>query len=152
MEEYQLGDWSSGEKHQAQMTLNVRPLRPTEHPILIERISSPEGRFLSALTEGQISTTDVAVTSAMSAANVSIDAMDATPDEITLTDDADSADYDYDYLNGTDIADIGETRNGTTKMSRVVTSGVSDEVTNCRDFLSVLYSYNEIPCSLKSQI
>ena len=121
MEEYQLGDWSSGKKHQAEMTLNVRPQTSTEHPILIERIFSAEGRILSAQAEAQITTTDVAVT--VSAANVPTDTDASIVDEIPTTDDA-----DYDFPNVTDIVGAW---NGTTAMSRAVSSVVKDEVRKC---------------------
>ena len=37
MEEYKFGDWRSGEKQRAEVSLNVRQAAPTEYPIIIER-------------------------------------------------------------------------------------------------------------------
>ena len=136
MEEYQIGDWSSGKKHKAEMTLNVRPPTSTEHPIMIERIFSPEGRILSSQTEAQLTTTDVAVTvtsvpsvTTMAATNVPPDSDASTLEEMTTTEDA-----DYDLPNMTDIVETG---NGTATMSRAVSSVVRDEVRECK---AVLFS------------
>ena len=102
MEEYQLGDWSSGEKHKAEMTLNVRPLTPTEHPIMIERMFSPEGMVLSPQTaEVQMTTMDAVVTDSgvttMSAANVFF-----TLDE-TMTEEAANANDEPNKINTSDM-------------------------------------------------
>ena len=105
MEEYQLGDWSSGEKHKAEMTLNVRPLTPTEHPIMIQRLFSPEGLILSPQTaEVQMTTMDVVVTDSgvtsvttMSAANVFF-----TLDE-TTTEEAANANDEPNVINTSDM-------------------------------------------------
>ena len=37
MEEYKFGDWTSGEKETAEVSLNVRQTAPTEYPIIVER-------------------------------------------------------------------------------------------------------------------
>ena len=37
MEEYKFGDWSSGEKVTAEVSLSVRQRAPTEYPIIVER-------------------------------------------------------------------------------------------------------------------
>ena len=41
MEEYKFGDWSSGRKQRAEISLNVRKAIPTEHPIIVERVYTP---------------------------------------------------------------------------------------------------------------
>ena len=41
MEEYKFGDWSSGRKQRAEISLNVRKATPTEHPIIVERVYTP---------------------------------------------------------------------------------------------------------------
>ena len=119
------------------MTLNVRPPTSTEHPIMIDRILSPEGRIQSTQTEAQITTTDGVVTvtsvssvTTMSAVNIPTGS-DTTMDEMTTTD------ADYDLPNMTDIVETG---NGTTTMSRTVSSVVRDEVMHCEAdlFCSVL--------------
>ena len=125
MEEYQLGDWSSGKKHQAEMTLNVRPQPSTEHPIFIDRIFSPEGRKLSLLTEAQITTleADVVVTTA------------------TVPTDTDASTPGY-----SNVTDMTESWNGTTgsvkEIFRAVSSVARDEVTLCKDILFSLTLQN----------
>ena len=106
---------------------------------MIERIFSPEGRILSAQTEAQPTTTDVAVTvpsvtsvTTMAAANVPPDSDASTLEEMTTTEDA-----DYDLPNMTNIVETG---NGTATMSRAVSSVVRDEVRECK---AVLFSLSE---------
>ena len=143
MEEYQIGDWSSGKKHNAELTLNVRPLTPSEHPIFLERIFSAEGKILSAQTEAQITTTDVAVTVTPTMPTVPTDADASTLDEISTTDEADN-----EFHN---VTDIEGTWNGTTTKSRAVSSVVKDEVTKCIKVYSVLSDCEKF-CSLKPLI
>ena len=139
MEEYQLGDWSSGKKHKAEMTLNVRPLTPTEHPIMIERMFSPEGMVFSPQTaEVQMTTMDVVVTDSgvtsvttRSAANV--DTVFYPLDETTTTEEPANAN-----ASDNDVPNVINTSDMT--MSRAVSSVPKDELIKVLEAIICLLS------------
>ena len=56
MEEYIFGDWSSGRKQKAEITINVRQITPTEPPILITRVFTTEQVELTTLMVPDVTT------------------------------------------------------------------------------------------------
>ena len=84
MEEYKLGDWSSGRKQKAEITLNVRQQTPTEYPIMMRRSRLPSHYVNHQMTTVEDDTeTDVTVN--VAEAEAALDVTTIKPANETIT-------------------------------------------------------------------